>query len=674
MRLCNDILNAGKKTERESYFIGSIVAVAQKPAEMGKQSPYLVIDGQQRLTTVSLLLAAFVEVTKTEAEYTDVSQNIKCDYLISEREKDDKRYKLLLSRKDRVAFINIINGVKHEDDSSLVVQNYEWIKKWLHGKIDQLGFIWQGLIKLDVVGVTLFNDVDDPQLVFESMNSTGEDLSQSDLIRNYMLMNLNVEEQEKLYNDYWKYMEQLFGASTDVKDFDRLIRHYLTIKMGEIPKIENVYKVFKALFSRDKEELGEWKREHVIAEVKQYAKYFTTLDRIEKTEKDETEKNLRAVLIDLKVLDMDVVYPLLLELYRYYDEKKISQTDFIKLARYIESYLFRRSVCGLSSNYLNKIFPAIVRNLTHDNIMESIESKFLLLQKGERFPSDEEFNQKFKEKDLYNFRNRKYWLRKLENCDRESEFVDPDDYTIEHIMPQNENLCQAWRDDLGENWKAIQSRWLHTAGNLTLTGYNAKLSDRPFREKRDIENGFKDSPIKLNAYLRQIDVWNEDAIKERAEQLANLAIKAWKAPYLSPNVLEQYKPKKNKIKKQYSIDDHPVLLKDPMRSLFKKLRQEILSLDSSIKEEYLKLYVAYKVDTNFADIIPQAKGLKIILNMPFDELDDPKGICKDVSKIGKYGNGNIRFVLASSDQLPYAIGLIRQSLDRQIANPSQTVR
>jgi predicted transport protein len=315
---------------------------------------------------------------------------------------------------------------------------------------------------------------------------------------------------------------------------------------------------------------------------------------------------------------------------------------------------------------LNKTFAGMARNISVENIVEQIEASLLLMPSYRRFPNSEEFKQYFKERNMYSFRNRNYWLRKLENFEREKEPVNIVEYTIEHVMPQNENLCKEWRDALGENWKEIQSRLLHTAGNLTLTGYNSEYSARPFVEKRDMENGFKDSPIRLNGYLRKVDGWNEATIMDRAEQLADMAVKVWAMPELSADILDKYRPAKSETT-GYSINDHSHLLKEPLKSLFDKLSQEIRALDPCVRCEFMKQYVAYKAETNFADVVGStSKELQIVLNMPFELVIDPKGICEDVSQKGKWGNGDVRFRLTSSDGLPYAVGLIRQALDRQL--------
>lgn len=245
------------------------------------------------------------------------------------------------------------------------------------------------------------------------------------------------------------------------------------------------------------------------------------------------------------------------------------------------------------------------------------------------------------------------------------------EYTIEHILPQNPNLSKAWKEALGPAWERVQQQWLHTLGNLTLTGYNAEYSDRVFEEKRDMAGGFKESPLRLNAGLGQLEGWNEAAIQERAGRLADQALAVWVAPKLEANVLATYQPAKVETPGAYSIADHPSLLAPGLREVFEAFRREVLALDPCVSEEFLKSYVAYKAETNFVDVVAQAKRLRLSLNLPFGEIDDPKGLCKDVTTVGHYGNGDVIVNLKSLDELPYVLGLVRQSYEHQMGDGSQ---
>ena len=283
-----------------------------------------------------------------------------------------------------------------------------------------------------------------------------------------------------------------------------------------------------------------------------------------------------------------------------------------------------------------------------------------------RFPNDEEFVTELKYKDLYNFRNRTYWLRRLENYDRK-ERVNVSEYTIEHILPQNTNLNQDWVQALGPDWQKIQQKYVHTIGNLTLTGYNAEYSDKFFTDKRDMKGGFKESPLKLNRGLANLDTWNEEKILQRAESLSKEALNVWKYPSIDQNIIEQYR-KKEKPSTEYSIDSYEYLNETKTRNLFEKLRREVLSLDPEINEEYLKHYIAYKFETNIVDVVPQKDKLKLYINIRFGELHDPKGLCRNVSQTGHWGNGDVELFLSSVDEIDYVISLVRQAIEKQFGN------
>jgi len=245
-----------------------------------------------------------------------------------------------------------------------------------------------------------------------------------------------------------------------------------------------------------------------------------------------------------------------------------------------------------------------------------------------------------------------------------------DEHTIEHILPQNENLSKAWQDALGPEWERIRDTWLHTLGNLTLTGYNTEYSDRPFAEKRDMPGGFRQSPLKLNQGLGQLEQWDEGTIKARAQRLSEMAVLVWRAPQLATEVIEAYRPR-SESRAGYSIEDHPHLLNGIGRELFEAFRREVLALDPVVSEEFLKFYVAYKAETNFVDVVPQAKRLRLSLNMPFPDIIDSHGICKDVSGVGRWGNGDVEVGFSSLDELPYIMRLVRQAFERQMGNGSE---
>jgi predicted transport protein len=381
----------------------------------------------------------------------------------------------------------------------------------------------------------------------------------------------------------------------------------------------------------------------------------------------EPDKALAAAFKDLRELKVDVAYPFLLELYHDYATGLLPKDEFVGAVRLIEAYVFRRAVCAIPTNSLNKTFSTFRRALKKDRYLESIQAHLLQLPSYRRFPGDAEFARELSNRDLYNFRSRSYWLRRLENHGRK-EPAAVDEYTIEHILPQNEHLSEKWRSALGPDWQRVQETWLHTLGNLTLTGYNPEYSDHPFPEKRDMPGGFKESPLRLNKGLGALETWNEAAIQARAKRLSQEAVAVWAPPSLPVDVLDQYRVQATKLN-GYSINDHPQLAThSPVRVLFDALRKEILALDPCVTEEYLKLYVAYKAETNFVDVVPQAKRLRLSLNMQFHELNDPKCWAKDVTNLGRWGNGDVEVALSTSEQLSYVMGLVRQALEKQLGN------
>jgi len=672
-QLWADLLRAGREEAISAHFIGSIVYVERGLSTVTSQEALLVIDGQQRLTTSTLLIAALAKhfEDKGIAELLDAfsAKKLRNYYLLNPDEEGERHFKLILSETDKDTLLAILkNAPMPAEISSRIEQNYQLFQEIIQKHEDELEAICQGLAKLVIVDVSLDRSQDNPQLIFESMNSTGLELSQADLIRNYILMGLEPRLQTELYKNYWRPMEKAFGQAAYVTHFDPFMRHYLTAKTGEIPNVREVYAEFKA-FARD----SQIDTKALVADIRAYASYYCAMALCA-----EALPALKQAFHDLRELKVDVAYPFLLDAYHDYKQDRLTADELLNIIRLVESYVFRRAICAIPTNSLNKTFAGLSRSLKKDRYLESVKAAFLLMPSYRRFPSDEEFQRDIKLRDLYNFRSRSYWLRRLENHGRKERIV-VENYTIEHILPQNEALSPEWQAELGPEWQRIQQTWLHTLGNLTLTGYNSEYSDTPFAYKRDqVANadgkkiGFKFSALNINDGLGEVAQWNEDAIKARAERLSKEATKVWAAPVLDGTVLDAYRPAAGKgMPQQYTIDDHPHLAGGLMRELFEALRKAVLELDACVTEEFLKLYVAYKAETNFVDVVPQVRRLRLSLNMPFNEIDDPRGLCLDVTNLGRWGNGDVEVGLSSLDDLPYVMGLIRQSFDRQMGNSGE---
>lgn len=625
--------------------------------------PLLIIDGQQRLTTITLLFIALRSHLSDEVKREKIES-----YLINSNKDGDKKFRLILSESDKDTLLSLIdkNKRKPSEPSVKIVENFKLFEKWISENTDKLETIVKGLEKLMIVYIALDKEKDDPQLIFESMNSKGIELTQTDLIRNYIIMETETEEKQKdFYNGYWRAMEEDFKQNETL--FNRFVRHYLTIKTGKIPNIKKVYEAFKDYQQKEGIEI-----EDLLKDLQKYCGYFCQI-----AFKKEADKDLNKALSFLVDLEMDVVYPLLLELYSDYSDGVLSKQDFTPIIALTESYLCRRAVCGLDTRGLNKIFPSFTKKIDKKQYLKSVEKHFGSLKGNQRFPNNDEFKDSFITIDFYKLQKNKYFFERLENFDTK-EPVDTEKCDTEHIMPQTLNL--EWERDLGENFKAIHEKYLHTIGNLTLTGYNAEYSNKSFQEKRDMEKGFKQSSLKLNQSLKKLESFGEKEIEKRASDLADWALKIWTYPILEAETLEEYKPKKEKkekkekeeykLKKEKKVYDLSSYKFSPhSRELFDILRKEIKALDERVTENFMKHYITYKHDTIFASVVPLKSELTLNLKMDFSELQDEikeKLKIRDVSKTGHLGVGDVEVKLETKENIPYCLGLIKQALEKQM--------
>lgn len=655
-QLWNDIIKAGTDENTSGHFIGAIVYIEKGIYQVSSVNQLLVIDGQQRLTTLSLLLLALANYYELKEGTADKTKKRLLNYyLLNSEENDIQKYKLNLTQTDKETYFSIIDGTEPPRNySPRIVENYKYFEENIRKSKLEPDEILRGIQKLFIVDVSLDRNYDNPQLIFESLNSTGLDLSQADLIRNFILMGQEPKAQEELYKKYWLPMEQNYGYEYSAY-FDRFMRDFLTIKTGSIPTMRDVYKEFKKYLMN----LNHKPMNEIVKEIKYYSDIYVAIAFARSDDKEINE-----AFNDIIELKVEVSYPFLIQVFSDYLNNIIDKKSFIEILRTVESYVFRRAVVGIPTNSLNKTFANLYKEINKDDYLNSFYAAMLLKDSYRRFPTDEEFKEEFVIKDFYNFRNRNYLLRKLENFDRK-EKVQIEEYTIEHIMPQNKNLSKEWREMLGENWETVHKKYLHTIGNLTLTRYNPELSDKSFIEKREMKGGFKDSPIRLNSDLARLDRWSEKEIIKRSNDLAEKAIKIFAYRELPEEILEKYRSKKYIDENgQYSIDNFSNSLKGEMLDLFNTLRKRILNLDSSVREEFKKLYIAYKNTTNFVDIEPQKKKLRLNLNLNFEEIIDPENRCKNVTDLGTWGNGNVEFSVYSHKDIDYAMFLIEQSFHK----------
>ena len=505
-----DILRASKFKEKQNHFIGSIVYIDMgTPA--GRPQQLLLIDGQQRLTTISILLCAikdYVQKFNLETKLINLAK-IKNQFLYNSDEIDEDRYKLLLNVQDKETYIKLIDNTIFtvNKPATNIIKCYEFFYERIEDFIKQYGQIdeiYAGIFKLSLVSIS----------------------SQTDLLRNYLLMDLTPEKQTRLYKTYWKPMEELFGEDiykNDVNKFDYFIRDFLTLKSdtGHICKINNVYENFKRYYLDNNCE-----KFAVLKDLFTYAKYYACIDLLQ-----ENDDELKLYWQEFKKLDSHVVYPFLLKLYDDYSRQILIKEDFKKILQVVISYLWRRAICEIPTNSLSKTFATLYQAVDKDDYVNSIIKAFVFKSSYKRFSSDYEVREKLQTKDIYHFRLRKYLLEALENYyHKEPIDLNTANYTIEHIMPQNIEHNLSWQQMLGENWQEVHSLYLHTLGNLTITGYNAEMSNKSFGEKVNGESGFKHSHLKLNESIVQCDVWNKKAIQRRTNILTDIILKIWKYP------------------------------------------------------------------------------------------------------------------------------------------------
>ena len=647
-RLWNDIVEMQKKG-KVGHFVGSIVNIAEQAMPTGVQK-YMIIDGQQRMTTLSLLLLALRDYAIKNPDDTTINaRRIDNMLLKNEYESGDERYKLLLTETDRDILMRLVEEKPIPDDTrSRLLDNYKFFAGKIADKELQPAEVYESIGKLQIVNITLDRTVDDAQAIFESLNSTGKELSESDLIRNYVLMGLEPTEQTYVYEHLWRPMELLFVYETQDSVMDRFFRDYLTMKITRIPKQDRVYEEFKLYHLNC--EFGTIRE--LCQDLLTYAKYYTDM-----VFKRSSNPALKSLYEDINDLRMDVSYPFLLKVHNDYAEGIISEDDLKLIIRLCISYVFRRSICDIPTNSLNKTFATLRNEIRQDDYVNSIKAFFVMRDDYKEFPNDDKFTAAFVSRDIYTMRSRNFILSHLENYGNKAPII-IENYTIEHIMPQNSSLSPEWQQMLGVNWREVQKTYLHTIGNLTLTAYNSEMSDHPFMVKMDMEGGFKESALRLNAYVVKLTEWNEQRIKERASLLADKAKQIWAFPDMTAAELAPYQTVE-KPAERYSLETYDTNVFT--KTLFEVLDRRIQNLSPDVKREFKKLYVVYKLDTNFVDIVFQKQRLRISVNMKFSEVIDPNGICRDITGLGRWGNGDVELYMEHTSDVDQIMEIVEQS-------------
>ena len=533
---------------RKTHFFGSLVSVQN---ETGAMEEYLIIDGQQRLTTISLLLLAIYHLIcsgEMESKDQQLADKILKQYLIDEFEPEEKRIKLKPIKSDQRAFGILFEKDEPKIPDSNLTINYQYFYDRILRNELTIYELFDAICRLEIINISL-NHEDNPQLIFESLNSTGLELSEGDKIRNYVLMGQPNDLQTKYYEKYWNKIEE--ATAYDVTSF---VRDYLSVKQQCTPNINNVYTAFKKYLeniSLDTVDL-------LLVDLLAYARRYEIL-----LYGNSTDSRLNSCIYRLNRLSTTITRPFFMEVLRLREDGSLSADDLLNVFQITESYIFRRTICDLPTNSLNKIFLLLHREIirmdgSSDNYVEKF--KYVLLSKKERarYPLDTEFMDAISTRNIYamNPKNKLYLFERLENAGtKETKDVwvhlDKGNYSIEHIMPQH--LTPAWISILGEKFEEIHATWLHRLANLTLTAYNSKYSNNLFIDKRNMPHGFKDSGLRMNQWIGQKEQWSLAELEERDQLLKNQVIEIWTYPVSS------YQPKEKQMDSA-SLDEDVILL------------------------------------------------------------------------------------------------------------------
>ncbi|MBM2814112.1 MAG: hypothetical protein HW421_874 [Ignavibacteria bacterium] len=520
-QLLFDIVQSGLNDKIESHFIGSIVYLHSGP--FISPSKLTIIDGQQRLTTLTLLFASLHQKAK-ETNNEKLSESIKRKYLINEDLDSTEKIKLRPIKKDDKALTCIINHNFNDFiEFSRIIENYKYFYENIFP--ETIDIIIKGIQKLAFIEVGLEKGKDDPQKIFQSLNSTGLDLSPADLIRNYILMGLNEKMQNEIYNNYWKPIEdnclEITSNNSKVSNF---IRDYLTFKTNKIPNKDKVYESFKETFIFDNEMF----LKNILQDLKNYSEVYCKLINPERESNKSISENIQLI----NKLQINVSYPFLLQVYKDYIDDKINEPVFIKVLETIQSYVWRRFIVGLPTNALNKIFMDLYSSIEIDNYLKSFQISLLRKKSSGKFPTNDDVFESLYTKDMYyiNPKNRTYFLERLENyrCSEKFFIEGNQEFTIEHIFPQNPS--KEWEDSLGEEFE-IMKKLSNTVSNLTLSVFNKELSNYLFLKKRDLpEKGYKFSKLNLNKLISSFENWNLQSLNDRFDWIKNRFIEIWNFP------------------------------------------------------------------------------------------------------------------------------------------------
>lgn len=656
-QLWKDILEIAADPGDRGHFIGSVVYVATGDSAAGF-TRWLLIDGQQRVTTLTLLLTALRDHIREAgwkgSENGPTAKRIEAYFLRNLQEEGDREIKLRLRRHDDATLQALVNGQElPADPSPRIRDNYELFRELLQEEDPET--VYMGVNRLVVVDVTLERGIDDPQLIFESLNSTGVDLSPSDLIRNFILMRLPEKDQTRLYDAYWSKIEALFRGSERI--FDNFIRDFLALrsKAAKLERSDRVYIGFRREFATigaDPQAL-----EDLLAELHRRARHYAAF--AVRSGDDE----LGRAFASLRRLG-DVPAITVMRLYEAHEiAGTLSRAEFLEAIRLLESYLLRRAVIGAQTRGYGLEFAKIAYRIDDAKPLASLKAAMARMPASYAFPEDAEFEKALLEADIYHKRVCFHLLEALENRGSK-EISDTSTYSIEHVLPQNEKLPEAWRSMLGPDWQNIQQTWLHRLGNLTLTGYNSRYSDRPFDEKKTIEGGFAESSVRLNQDIRDASQWTKAEIERRGQRLARRALSIWPRLEANPALIREMEIADKKARaRRRGVEQ--VAMTAEASALFALLRARIVDAFPDVIEMAESKSVSYHDPEFFLEVIPRKRSIGLLIALDFNEVDGDDGFAQDTADYSFVVNashqGGVLVVLHGEAEIERALLLINQA-------------
>jgi len=656
-QLWKDLLAIADAAPDRGHFIGSVVYIQTGDSSAGF-TRWLLIDGQQRVTTLTLLLTALRDhIRETGWQGSDDGPTVKridAYFLRNLQEEGEREIKLKLRRHDDATLQALINGEPDpETPSPRIRDNYDLFRELLEDADPEA--VYRGLNRLLLVDVTLDRGIDDPQLIFESLNSTGVDLSPSDLIRNFILMRLPEKEQTRLYETYWSRIEELFRGSERV--FDNFIRDYLALRSHstKLERSDRVYDAFRRTFADIGEDISSL--EHLLAELlrrgRQYASFAVG---------GGNDARARAFASLRRLGDVPAILVMRL-LEAQETSNTLPEADLLEAVGLLESYLLRRAVIGAQTRGYGLEFAKLAQKIDKTRPLASLKAALARMPASYTFPDDKAFRTALEEGDIYHKRVCFHLLEGLENRGSK-EPSNTSKYSIEHIMPQNENLVAAWRKMLGPDWRQVQSMWLHRLGNLTLTGYNPTYSDRPFEEKKTIKGGFQQSSVRLNRDIRDKPEWTPKEMETRGKRLADRALNIWPRLDADEDVIRAMELEELKAKAQRrSISQ--VQMSATAASLFEALRAQLQVAFPNVIEAAENKSVSYHDPEFFLEVIPRKHGLVLVVDLDFNEVEADGGLAEDASDrsfvMHASHQGGVLVHLQNLKQIDCAMAIVAQA-------------